>query len=461
VLASSFGTIANSRRSDSWIYRDDSNTSDPHSSDFEPVTGNTVSYSSGSKLLFKIGKDGQVIWQKQLSLQGEFIRKLKILADGSIILAGIRDTIFDYNFLIKLNSEGNVLWSRQYLIGYESSSFDFDFDSDMSGTNAYFGFTRRYDTGDPNTAPFVGTLLKINTTDGSVIWGREFLGPSGIRTYINKLRVASNGEVFVSGYDMINAEFEFRGFVSRIGTSGSMIWQRVMSRNDIGSPSEYLQLDGLSIDDLDNIYVSGIYRYSLSPTWGIAPYYAKFSSSGTLQHHYSVLSSTVSSQDYPVQMLGFDNYRQGSSTYLLGRGYLNKDVSSQTYGYVIKITDTTIDYARQIYTTAPTFVYGSINGFLADDTHFYFSSSVFFNGEYRNGIFKFPQDGSKMGRYEVREMIATYEDVSAQLASPPISVTAGNISFSGLSETITANLNVSEITPTTSVANFNSYLRRV
>lgn len=461
MLVSSFGTIANSRRSDSWIYRDSSDAGDNHTSNFEPGTENIISYFSRAKLLVKMTKDGQVIWQKQLNMEASYVSTLKVLADGSIFLAGIRDVLFDYNFLIKLNSEGNLLWSRQYLIGYESSSFDFHFDSDSSGANAYFGFTRRYDTGDPNTAPFIGTLLKINNTDGSVVWGREFLGPTGIRTYISKLRVASNGEVFVSGYDMINAEFEFRGFLARVSTSGSMVWQRFISRNDIGSPSEYLQLDGLSIDSQDNIYVSGSYRYSLSPTWGIAPYYAKFSSNGTLQHHYAVLSLPVASQDYPMQMFGFDNYRQGNSTYLLGRGYLNRDLSNQTYGYVIKVTNTSIDYARQTYTTAPTFVYGSINGFLADDTHFYFSSSVYFNGAEKNGIFKFPQDGSKTGKYEVKEMIATYENVSAQLSSPPMSVSTGNISFSGLSENISANLNVAEITPTTATVTFTKYLRRI
>jgi hypothetical protein len=460
MLLSSFGTVADSKRSDDLIIRDNSGSYIQHVSDFDS-SGNIISYYSYSKVFSKTTKDGAIVWQRQLQGFGiEFIFSLRVLSDGTIFISGFIDKLFDTAVLIKFNSGGNWVWSREYVVGRELTRGAY-FDSDLSGNNAYLVFTRKYNTADPNTAPFLGNILKINTTDGQVIWSKELAGNTGLRTYIDKVKVGINGDAYIAGYDMISSDFDFDSFVAKINTSGSMVWQRKLARNNVGQYSRYIRTDGLRIDSADNIYFSGSYRYDASPKFGEFPYYAKFSSSGVLQHHYAILSDPVSSQNFPSFTPGADIAGIGSTSYVFGRGYMNTDISTRTYGYIFKINDGTLEYARQVYLVAPTFTYGSIEGPLADPEHIFFSSYVFSGGP-RNGFFKLPASGAKVGKYEVMESIAHYEEFNAQLSAPPVTVSSNSLNFGNISETLSVNNTPLEAIPSNEpLVTFNRYVRRI
>jgi hypothetical protein len=82
----------------------------------------------------KLDNQGNIIWSKKygLSQPNNFLRKIRVLEDGSIIGVG---AVLKYNpepdrvgWILKTTSEGDSLWYREYtnLTGYESRNYLYD-----------------------------------------------------------------------------------------------------------------------------------------------------------------------------------------------------------------------------------------------------------------------------------------------------------------------------------------------
>ena len=256
---------------------------------------------------------------------------------------------------------------------------------------------------------------------------------------------------------MLNSDFEFNAFVAKYNTSGDLVWVRVFQRTNIGRYSRYVFLDAIRLDASDNIYVSGSYLNSLSPTFGNVMYYAKLNSSGTLQHQYGITPNPMPAGNFPTYITYSEIAGSGTTSYMLGYGYFDSSISTSYYGHIVKLNDGIVDFSTGITLVAPTFTFGSVNGFLVDSSHMYFNSYVFPGGP-SNGLFKLPIDGSKTGKYAVKIATALYRNFPAQRIAPPITVSAGNLSPAVLSETLTVEDGIFSSTTNLSI---QTYLRRI
>lgn len=452
------GAIAGSSRGTGWIYSNNSGSYQEPMLVFEPQGNfeNIILYYSFSRVLTKMTKDGVVIWQKTLNIFTDRISVMARISDGSIFLAGIYDDLFDRALLVKLDSSGNILWSHSYTAGYEVLGFG-GFATSPDGSHMYIAFSRKINNGDPNTAVRPANLLKISSANGSVIWSREIQGAAGLRANPWSLATNAAGDVHVVGNDMINSNFDFRAFLIKYNSSGTLQWQRQISRNDAGSLTQACFLYGVRLDSSNNVYVSGAYRYAGSPTFGDVPYYAKFNSSGTLQHQYGILPNPVPVGNFPVYMSAYSIHGGSDSTsYVTGFGYLNSSINTHYSAYIFKINDGVLDYSKMLFSTIGANNYGEARAMILDSSHMYFSTSIFAGGG-QAGFFKLPINGSKTGKYQFLSATTTYTDVSAQLVAPPVTVTTGSMSSSALSETL---FDEREEYGAVTTVQFQNYLRR-
>ena len=154
--------------------------------------------------LAKLDYKGHVLWHRTYSWQNKagyyFINYYRVmeLQDGSIFLGGITNDLVNGNNNIiytKTDKNGNVIWSKIYksrLWGPGSGSADYYYIQQMKEDKL---------TGDIYvTGPTWSdgrTMMKINSTNGNIAWGKSYQGggsfdfPIGLEVKTNEIRMFS------------------------------------------------------------------------------------------------------------------------------------------------------------------------------------------------------------------------------------------------------------------------------
>ncbi len=214
---------------------------------------------STDAFLTKYNSTGNVLWSRQIGTpSGDISQSLVVDALGNTYISGSTGgSLGGPNagdsdaFLTKYNSAGNVLWSRQ--IGTSNSDYSSSVAVDASG-NAYISGWTLGSLGGPNAGNADAFLIKYNSV-GNVLWSRQI----GTWTYDRSWSVAVDalGNAYISGYTGGSlggpnaGGYGYDAFLTKYDSAGNVLWSQ-----QIGTSSDDLS-ESVAVDALGNAYISG------------------------------------------------------------------------------------------------------------------------------------------------------------------------------------------------------------
>lgn len=170
-------------------------------------------------------------------------------SDNNVYVCGryYDNTTYPKTFVTQISNLGIPQWTKIYDFGHESTSYVIDVTSDNK--LAIVGSAFNDDGGYINT-------LKLEPTDGSIIWAKKLDGVGNDEAY--GMGVGPSGEIVAVGnieiYDSGNL-VERRMIVTKYNSDGTQDWQKSVLV-DTGYRSEGADAD---IDSDGNVYVVGSY----------------------------------------------------------------------------------------------------------------------------------------------------------------------------------------------------------
>ena len=195
---------------------------------------NAPGQTSGDAFVSKLDSSGNVLWTRQFGTSGwDYAHGVAVDSSGNVYAAG---SFSSDAYVRKLDSSGNVLWTRQFGTDFIA----YDVVVDISGNSYVSGSTG------------LAYVRKLDSS-GNVLWTSQF-GSSRVAAY--KAAVDISGNIFVSGET--NSAFPGQtyaggsdAFVSKLDSSGNVLWtsQFGTSGNDYA--------DGVAVDSLGNVYAAG------------------------------------------------------------------------------------------------------------------------------------------------------------------------------------------------------------
>ena len=294
-------------------------------------------YVSIATYITKTAKNGQLIWQKQVDFysQGESI----IFSNGFIyILANSLDySLFPQ--IIKLNKNGEIinLWNFDVNIDGITSNPDYMLLSEIAideDDNIYY-VGSQYNSPDINDLAYGITDMvvgKLNTTTLQSEWFKVIDGNLGYKDSGYSIKY-KNGWVYTTGV-VYNDAGGIKGdaFVSKIDKSGNISWAKAIGNGN------YVEGISLTIDNDDNLYVSGYYE-------GVdfKNYYMKLDTFGNIvwskciNNFKRTITTIEESGDYlfivSTQAVSSTPSRQSTDLYLAKILKSNGDIEWQQYIY--------------------------------------------------------------------------------------------------------------------------------
>ena len=185
-----------------------------------------------------------------------------------------------YDVLVsKYNSSGTQAWVKQLGSSGNNYANINGISTDSTGNVFITGFTDGTFSGNTSLGSYDGFVAKYSTT-GTLAWVRQFGTTS--EDYSAASKTDSVGNTYVTGWT--GGQFTgntalggYDGFLAKYNTSGTRLWVKQFGTNS----NDYA--NGLSIDNLGNIYISGWTEGSF-PTYtnqgGTDSYIALFDTNG-------------------------------------------------------------------------------------------------------------------------------------------------------------------------------------
>ncbi len=232
-------------------------------------SGFATGYHAGfDAFIIKTDASGNTIWKKFYgSSLGDYFARLGIAPDGNIIAVGNARAndgdITGYNggtsdgWVIKINSSnGNIIWSKVLggASGESFSSVSLQADGTIIATGGYSSTT--------GTAPgyYGGSsdiwVVKLDAS-GNILWNKNFGGSNG--EYASDIVVAAN-KIYVTGQtgsnngDVSGSHGQSDVWVFSLDQNGSLLWQKALG----GTNNE--SADGIKIMDDGNLMLLGYTR---------------------------------------------------------------------------------------------------------------------------------------------------------------------------------------------------------
>ena len=172
-----------------------------------------------------------------------FLENIHVDSNGDLIACGIVDGttpwIGKYSY-----STGNTVWqstSNQGSINYRSVT------SDSSG---YYACGHSAITGE--------AVVEKYDLNGNPLWGKKVSTVGGSQNKIQLFGIASNsrGQLVAVG-DIVDID-QTKGYMIKFTTSGEFLWDKSLQADlETSSFDHQTRLEGIHIDDKDQIYVSG------------------------------------------------------------------------------------------------------------------------------------------------------------------------------------------------------------
>jgi hypothetical protein len=234
--------------------------------------------------LVKYNSSGALQWRRTLSAQRNVDDGgVAVDSAGNIYQCGatndnlFTNLVFSYDpFLVKYDSAGNMLWSRQF--GTSADDFATSMAVDGAG-NVYVKGDTYGDMGGPNAGGSDIFLTKFDSS-GNQLWSRQ-LGTSTTESS-SGMCASPAGSLYFVGSSYGNLGGTNAGFgdaiVAKYDSAGNLLWTR-----ELGSSVEDAAF-GVCADAADNVFITGYTDGNLAATnkGGHDFFIAKYNALGTL-----------------------------------------------------------------------------------------------------------------------------------------------------------------------------------
>ncbi len=267
--------------------------------------GDTNNTLYGSAFVTKLNSAGDVVWSRLLettdsdSSKGEHIA---VDSEGNVFIAGDYDYYIDYvypdAFLAKFDSSGNQLWLKTYPgVNYDDVVYVRDIDVDGSNNIYLLGYTSDdLDLSDTVTIANVygsgsGKFLAKYDSSGNLSWGFS----SDDLVGQGAMAVDNSGNIYMAGATLLGTDL----LMSKFNSSGTNIWTREWGYSE--SYREYCE--NLTLDSYGNLYVAGfVFPEGEGVTSGTG-FVGKFDHNGDAEasgQWYDIMDPLDPSDDYMV-----------------------------------------------------------------------------------------------------------------------------------------------------------------
>ncbi|MBK7856128.1 MAG: hypothetical protein IPJ79_15670 [Bacteroidetes bacterium] len=245
---------------------------------------------AGGKLasFLKTDAAGNLLWKKHLSfvnMEPRHIKSVVELPSHELMLFTQYQNNFNYEgyLVIKTDSAGNVLWSKNYSFSNFISRQVYRALLSNDG-NILLGTT----TGSVSSIYGEQTIYKLDTA-GNIIWNNAFRSNGNGDDYLTAMAENSNSDIFIIGTRSAVVGGQSRPVLSKMDASGNVLWSKVFT--------DQMQVDDPVFSDIlmlpsGNIAVSGwANEIPVVPTY---PFVLEFDTAGTIVKTMKFKNSTYS-----------------------------------------------------------------------------------------------------------------------------------------------------------------------
>lgn len=297
------------------------------------LTGGTNGYKVDTTqiLLMKLNSVGELQWTKQYgSTENAGARGVIQTTDGSYIIAGeiVRTTYLSENtyttdingYLLKTDDSGDTIWTKEY--GGMNADFIYDIEQTFDGGIILTGSTLSYGSGS-----FDFYLIKTNS-QGDTIWSKTY-GGFEVDEAFEVQQTLDNGYILVGNtYSYGKGEPDI--YLVKTNSIGDTLWTRVYAAGD------YCNVGRSVKQSSDNGYV--IAGYALNYSSGPYIYFIKTDENGCLIPFPIISGDTVLCQGDNI-ILDAGN-TLSSFSYRWSNNETSQKISiSQGGTYAVRVTD--------------------------------------------------------------------------------------------------------------------------
>jgi len=202
------------------------------------IAGMTTAYgNAGEGWLIRTDASGNEVWEHayhpatgSAASAWEYLYDVVEMADGSFITVGTTadDTYSIQAWILKVSSNGDVIWEHKYGDIYWERFFCMDKTSD----GAVVAVGDRHVTFDSLTWKHDGWLVKFDV-NGDTTWTRHFGGPD--HDIFRSVKQTTDGGYIIAGEREINASNGFFGWLVRTDASGNEIFNKTLAHGGLYS----------------------------------------------------------------------------------------------------------------------------------------------------------------------------------------------------------------------------------
>jgi cysteine-rich repeat protein len=180
----------------------------------------------------KLTPVGTVLWQKAMGGSGtDYAHDVMETSDGNLIVAGTSNSwVYGWpddianlsGYMVKLRPDGSVLWQK--VLGWQGDEEIYAVTETSSGNIAFTGYF------DPVGGKEVWAGLM--QPDGTLLWHASY--GTGHTAEGTSIIETSDGSLLIGGTGVDSPDYFFEGWLLKIdGTNGNLLWSRSMPRSMI------------------------------------------------------------------------------------------------------------------------------------------------------------------------------------------------------------------------------------
>jgi uncharacterized delta-60 repeat protein len=187
------------------------------------VAGATTSFSAHSFdfWVFELSSNGSIIWQKTYGGQyDDEATYIENTSDGGFIVAGFTNSFdggsYDHAWILKLNSTGGIVWQNTY--GGSGEDVATYVQQTTDGGYIVAGYTNSTGAGYDDF-----WVLKLNS-NGSVVWSKTY-GGAGYDDASSAQQTADGGYIVAGTSDSFTSGGNANLWVLKLDSTGDVTWQ--------------------------------------------------------------------------------------------------------------------------------------------------------------------------------------------------------------------------------------------
>jgi hypothetical protein len=209
----------------------------------------------------KFDSSGAVLWVRQITTaEGEAVTSIAVDGSGNVLAAGFTSGALsgqinagvDDGFIVKYDSNGAELWTRQF--GTSGYDFAHGLAVDALGNAFVTGSTFSALPGQVSSGGLSDAYIRKYDPSGTALWTRQF--GTRERDLAISAAVDASGNVIVAGdtegaFPGQTSAGRSDGFVTKYDSSGAFVWLRQFGSNGFDSTS------GIAVDASGQVLVVG------------------------------------------------------------------------------------------------------------------------------------------------------------------------------------------------------------